>query len=121
MDSGVSKAYSDSEEISPPRPGEAFYGQDASYSMHPASYTKNPDGTVSDNVTGLMWEADMGQKMTLEEAGTKASASRLGGHSDWRVPTLQGSLFADQFQWPRDGANRRYDVHRYALFRSAAR
>lgn len=89
VDSGVLKAYSDTVEISLPKPDQAFYGQDANYSTHPAAYTKNGDGTVTDNVTGLTWEADMGQKMTLEEARSKAAASRLGGKSDWRVPSLK--------------------------------
>ena len=89
VDSGVSKAYSDTTEISLPKPGESFYGQDANNKTHPAVYTKNDDGTVTDGVTGLTWEADMGQKMTLEEARAKAAASRLGGKSDWRVPSLK--------------------------------
>ena len=43
-----------------PSEGEDFYGQDASYTIHPPDLTlmdnATPDGRVMDNVTGLMWE-----------------------------------------------------------------
>jgi hypothetical protein len=67
-DTGQSKCYNDSVEIPCPSPGQAFYGQDASYSINTPSYTKL-DGSgvaladsatswvmVRDNVTGLIWE-----------------------------------------------------------------
>jgi len=88
-DTNVSEFYSNDAIISQPHEGDAFYGQDACYSGNKPSYTKNSDGTVSDNVTGLMWEKDMGEKMTYEEAFTKAKNSRLGGYSDWRVPNIK--------------------------------
>lgn len=31
-------------------------GEDSDYTIHPPSYTVNADGTVMDNVTGLMWQ-----------------------------------------------------------------
>jgi len=89
VDTGVTRFYSDTSEAGAIKPGQPFFGQDANYAHHPASYTKNSDGTISDHVTGLTWEADMGPKMTLEEALSKAKTSRLGGHSDWRVPGIK--------------------------------
>ncbi|MBU1094951.1 MAG: DUF1566 domain-containing protein [Bacteroidetes bacterium] len=68
---------------------DAFYGQDANYAGNKPSYTNNGDGTITDNVTGLMWEQDMGEKLTFEEAFAKADESSLGGHTDWRVPTIK--------------------------------
>ena len=55
-DSGQSRCYSNEDEIVCPEKGEAFFGQDAQYSTNPMSYTDNGDGTITDNVTGLMWE-----------------------------------------------------------------
>ena len=68
-DTGQTKCYNDAgNEITCPQPGEAFYGQDGSYTINPPSYTKLdatgnalPDSaaswvTVRDNVTGLIWE-----------------------------------------------------------------
>jgi len=68
-DTGQTKCYNTENEISCPQPGEDFYGQDASYTTNPISYTKlDADGNdlpdnaplwfmVRDNVTGLIWEA----------------------------------------------------------------
>jgi hypothetical protein len=67
-DTGQSKCYDNTVEITCPSPGQPFYGQDANYSINPMSYTKL-DGSgnvlsdsatswvmVKDNVTGLVWE-----------------------------------------------------------------
>jgi len=67
-DTGQTKCYNNTAEIPCPAPGEAFYGQDGSYSINTPSYTKlNANGNalsddatawamVRDNVTGLIWE-----------------------------------------------------------------
>ena len=75
--------------ITAPVEGEAFYGQDAQYSGHQPSYTDNGDGTVTDNVTGLMWQQYMGEKIIFEDAFIKADSLTLANFSDWRVPTLK--------------------------------
>ena len=89
VDTGVTDYYSNNALISEPSTGDAFFGQDANYNGNKPSYTDNNDGTITDNVTGLMWEQDMGSKITFDEAFSKASNSTLGGYSDWRVPTLK--------------------------------
>ncbi len=43
-------------EISEPLAGESFYGQDAQYTGNEPNYQDNGDGTVTDLVTGLMWQ-----------------------------------------------------------------
>ena len=67
-DTGQEKCYDNDTEIPCPNPGEPFFGQDASYSINPPSFTKldtqgNPLPLTStewvmvkDNVTGLIWE-----------------------------------------------------------------
>ena len=89
VDTGVTDFYSDETIISEPSPTDMFYGQDATYTGNQTSYTNNNDGTITDNITGLQWEQDMGEKISFTDAFTKASNSSLGGHSDWRVPTLK--------------------------------
>ena len=69
--------------------GKQYYGQDAQYAGHATSYVDNGDGTVSDQVTSLMWTKDPGAKKTYEEAVTDAATCRVGGHSDWRLPTIK--------------------------------
>ncbi len=112
-DTGQTKCYDDTQEISCPQPGGPFYGQDAQYVTNPQSYTKLdangndlPDGTpwpwvmVRDNVTGLIWEVktdddsihDKDNTYTWERAmdfGTTLNAVQFGGCSDWRLPTAK--------------------------------
>jgi ribonuclease BN (tRNA processing enzyme) len=89
VDTGIKDSYSDSAEITTPTKGVSFYGQDANYNGNQPSYINNGDGTITDTVTCLVWEQDMGTKMTLNEAVLKAKNSKLGGYNDWRVPTLK--------------------------------
>lgn len=107
IDTGVTEFYSDNKIISEPNSGDAFYGQDATYRGNQPSYTDNGDGTITDNVTGLTWEKDMGEKMTFKDAFTKATHSNLGGHSDWRVPTIKELysliLFTGQVKGAKSG------------------
>ena len=89
-DTAQSKCYSNDAQISCPKKGEAFYGQDAQYLSFSPSYKDNGDGTVTDLVTGLIWTKDVDdKKLSLEEAQSKAKSLHVGGHSDWRVPTLK--------------------------------
>ncbi len=89
VDTGVSQSYDNNTTMATPSVGEPFYGQDSNYSGNQPSYTDNGDGTITDNVTGLMWAQDMGEAMAWADAAAFASASRLGGYSDWRVPTIK--------------------------------
>ncbi|MBD1259306.1 DUF1566 domain-containing protein [Maribacter polysiphoniae] len=97
VDTGVETFYTDLAITSALSDGDAFYGQDAYYTGNTPSYTDNGDGTITDNVTGLLWEQDMGEKLTLEEAIAKAEASTLGGYTDWRVPTIKELYSLIQF------------------------
>ena len=72
-----------------PMPGEDFYGQDACIHGYQPKYKDNGDGTVTDLITGLMWEKNMGEKLTFEEAKKKAESLRTGGYNDWRIPTVK--------------------------------
>jgi hypothetical protein len=89
VDTGVSDFYNNNTLISSPSMVQSFYGQDAHYNGNQPSYTNNGNGTITDNVTGLMWEQDMGTKISYSEAFTKATNSTLGGYTDWRVPTIK--------------------------------
>ena len=89
VDTGVTDYYNNDAIISKPGTNDSFFGQDANYSGNQPSYTNNGNGTITDNVTGLMWEQDMGEKISFTEAYTKASNSTLGGYNDWRVPTIK--------------------------------
>ncbi|WP_239670890.1 DUF1566 domain-containing protein [Vibrio variabilis] len=79
--------------------GETGLGQDAQYQGAMPSYTDNGDGTVTDNNTGLVWaqttdlngdgKITADDKVTYDEGAAYASRLALGGHNDWRVPTIK--------------------------------
>jgi len=104
VDTGVTTFYDDDSVIATPKPGQTFYGQDAQYAGNAPTYTDNGDGTVTDNVTGLMWQKSMGAKMTFDEAFAKAKASKVGGYDDWRVPTIKELYSLIQFTGRVQGA-----------------
>jgi hypothetical protein len=89
VDTDVHTFYSSSAIIATPVSSTAYYGQDATYNGNQPSYTNNANGTITDNVTGLMWQQDMGTKISWSAAFTKADTMTLGGHTDWRVPTIK--------------------------------
>jgi len=97
VDTGVSTFYNDKAVIKEPRKGTPFFGQDAQYQGNSPSYTDNGDGTVTDNITGLMWQKTMDAKMTFDEASREAKSLKLAGHSDWRVPTIKELYSLIQF------------------------
>nr|WP_292965115.1 MULTISPECIES: DUF1566 domain-containing protein [unclassified Allomuricauda] len=90
VDTGQTEFFNNSKKIAQPQKGEAFYGQDAQYTGNLPSYTNNGDGTVTDNVTGLMWEKSY-EVMTYAEAMERLKSFKLAGYSDWRLPTIKES------------------------------
>jgi hypothetical protein len=100
VDTAQSKFWNNGDtDISLPLIGNSFYGQDAQYMINPPSYSDNEDGTITDEVTGLMWTQtldlngdgiiDTNDKLTLKQAFSKINSVKTGGFSDWRIPTLK--------------------------------
>lgn len=102
-DTGQNSCYDvDNNVIACPAEGESLYGQDAQYMAPAPSYTDNNDGTITDNITHLIWQQDpdtngdgvidANDKKTYEEvlAGADAlNTQALGGCTQWRVPTIK--------------------------------
>lgn len=83
----------------PRSPAEPFWGQDTQYLTNPLSYTDNGDGTVTDDVTSLVWqkepdgamynwyEATGSFDMIYNQGGIDVCGTLgLGGRDDWRLP-----------------------------------
>lgn len=97
VDTGQTDAYNASQKISKPTETSAFYGQDSNFIKNPASYTDNGDGTLTDNVTGLIWQKDPGPKMTWNDAVNSLNTYELAGYDDWRIPTIKELYSLIQF------------------------
>ena len=136
VDAGQTACYDASAEIAPPAPGADFYGQDAQYAGNQPSYTMSADGlTVTDNVTGLMWQQtpdtngdgvinygrqdDLGRGQAYPPPSTP---KKFGGYDDWRLPTHQGALLAHPVRRHRPQPHghrhlRAGPLHRHRLLR----
>jgi hypothetical protein len=56
---------------------------------NPESYTDNGDGTVTDNVTGLMWQQAVPATTSAQAAAVATCATlTLAGDDDWRLPSV---------------------------------
>jgi uncharacterized protein YceK len=88
VDTGQTAFYDNAGETTSQTIGDAFYGQDANYAGNQPSYTDNGDETITDNVTGLMWQQGF-DLCNFDEAQSYAESCTTGGHTDWRVPTIK--------------------------------
>ena len=61
-------------------------GEDADYTLNPPTYTAHGDGTVTDQVTGLVWQQSDGGELTFTDAVSYCANLTLGGYSDWQLP-----------------------------------
>ena len=103
VDTGQTKCYDETKEITGPKQEEAFFGQDAQYLGNQPAYSLSADGlTVFDNVTGLTWQRSpdlngagnltAGDKLTWPRAQaypTTLNTANYGGFNDWRLPTIK--------------------------------
>ena len=68
------------------------FGEDNDYTINTPSFTNNGNGTITDNVTGLMWQQADGGEMTIENAVLYCDNLVLASFNDWRLPTKQESM-----------------------------
>ncbi|MGK5092169.1 hypothetical protein WDW89_09200, partial [Deltaproteobacteria bacterium TL4] len=58
------------------------FGEDHDYLINAPSYTDNSNSTITDNVTGLLWQKqDDGKTRTWDSAGTYCTGLNLGDYS----------------------------------------
>lgn len=71
----------------------ATFGEDSDFTGNVQVFKDNGNGTVTDRLTGLVWQKADGGEMTWEKAKSYAADLKLGGRDDWRLPTSM-ELFA---------------------------
>lgn len=92
--------FNNSTETSAQNEGDAFFGQNANYPGNAPNYVNNGDGTVTDLVTGLMWQQsfdhngdgsiDYDDKLTYNEILDLIEGNvSFAGYSDWRLPSIK--------------------------------
>ncbi len=65
------------------------FGEDSDYTINPPSYTDNGDSTITDNMTGLIWQKeDDDITRNWDDAISCCSDLTLAGYSDWRLPSV---------------------------------
>ncbi len=92
------------------------FGEDNDYVINTPSYTDNGDGTITDNVTGLIWQKADGGEMTIENAITYCDNLVLGGNSDWRLPTPMESFSILNLQNANPALNTTYFTNTVAEY-----
>ena len=68
------------------------FGEDNDYTINPPFFLLNGNGTVTDTITGLMWQQTDGGEMTIENAIIYCDTLTLGSYNDWRLPNAHESF-----------------------------
>lgn len=88
-DTGITMCYDSQLQIACPSLGDPFYGQDAQYGTNPMNFTDNGNNTVTDNVTGLVWQQDDNNAtVNWGDANTYCDDLILANNQDWRLPDI---------------------------------
>ncbi|MFZ4465403.1 MAG: DUF1566 domain-containing protein, partial [Bacteroidales bacterium] len=96
---GQTISYDTTVTITMPSSAQTFFGQNSNHPGNTRSYTNNGNGTVTDNITGLMWQQtedkngdgtiNFYDKLTYAEALAGATTCSTGGFNDWRLPSIK--------------------------------
>ncbi len=66
------------------------FGEDSDYNINPPSFTDNGNGTVTDNVTGFIWQQeDDGVTRSWDDAVKYCEELDLATFTDWRLPDVE--------------------------------
>jgi len=67
----------------------SIFGEDSDYSINPMSFIDNGDGTITDNITDLVWQKeDNDIDMTWDDALNYCAVLTIDEYSDWRLPSI---------------------------------
>ncbi len=83
---GQYQCFDHEKKIPCPSPGDPFYGQDGNYQIGVRAFGVNANATVTDSLTGHVWQQSFVAKVSWHEARSYCENLTLAGHS-WRLPT----------------------------------
>ncbi|HDT11537.1 MAG TPA: DUF1566 domain-containing protein [bacterium] len=83
---GQYQCFDHEKQIPCPSIGEPFYGQDGNHQIGVRSYGVNDDATVTDILTGIVWQQGFKTDVSWYEAKSYCDNLSLAGFS-WRLPT----------------------------------
>ena len=99
VDTNQGNCFDNNTQIECPSETSNFFGQDAQYTSNSPSYTNNNDGTITDNITHLVWTQtpDLNQdgiinindKLTTSEAKNYCATLSLANQTNWQLPTIK--------------------------------
>jgi hypothetical protein len=90
VDTGQDTCHANSKEIRFPKRGQPFFGQDAQYEGNRSAYKDNGNETITDLITGLMWQKTPDfVTRSWEDVQKYAESIKLADYDDWRLPTIK--------------------------------
>ncbi len=90
IDTNQGTCYDNSQMVDCPVEGAEFYGQDAQYTGNLPSYSDNSNGTITDNVTSLVWTQSISSyAMPWSDASAYCEALETATITDWRLPSVK--------------------------------
>jgi len=92
------------------------FGEDNDYNYNLPAYINNNDGTITDTVTGLMWQCTDGGEMKIENAIVYCDSLTLAGHTNWRLPSAQESFSILNMQNVNPAINSTYFINTTAEY-----
>ena len=103
VDTDQGTCYDNSELLELSRRRGSFLWAGCTIHRNDPSYTDNGDGTITDNVTGLVWTQDISSySMPWSDASSYCESLTTGGYTDWRLPTVKELWSIRDFSqgWP---------------------
>ncbi len=108
------------------------FGEDHDYTINPPSYTDNGDGTVTDNVTDLLWQkTDDNTTRTWDNAWAYCQGLSPDGKTNWRLPSANELMSIvhyglydpaiDSFAFPETNSSYYWSATTYASGSGSAR
>ena len=88
VDTNQTSFFNTKKEIKTPTTDSIFYNQDAQFIKNSPSYTESSDGTVTDNISGLIWQKSY-EVLSYNQALATLEKINLESDEEWRLPTIK--------------------------------